>query len=89
MTLPEIRNRLHELADLHGIPELHELAHATRRRITGRRASSQQSAPVTPELALAVAAYTTAFPDKPFHEVGPMFGLNPGRVSEILNGKRT
>jgi hypothetical protein len=88
MRLPEIRDRLHELADLHGIDELHELAEETRRRYNGRQAGPV-SVPVTPELAQAVSAYATAFPTLPLGEIGRVFRLNQGRVSEILNGKRT
>ena len=60
----------------------------TRRRYNGRR-SPVKSAPMTPELALAVASYAQAYPDKPLGEIGAVFRINSGRVSEVLGGKRT
>lgn len=88
MKIPDIRIRLHEIADERGIPELHALAEATRRRYHGRAASTV-SEPMTPELAEAVRAYCAAFPDRAAHEVSEFFRLNPGRVSESRHGKRT
>jgi hypothetical protein len=85
--MPEIRDRLHELAEETGIDELRGLAEATRRRYHGRKAPIVSDA-VTPELAAAVRAYCAAFPDKPMHEIATLFRLNQGRVSEILYGKR-
>lgn len=87
MRIPEIRERLHELADLHGIDELHDLAEATRRRFNGRT-GRRASVPVTPELNEALRAYMAAFPDMTLHEVSQLFRLNQGRVSEALRGKR-
>jgi len=88
MRLPEIRDRMHELAEEHGIGELHELAEETRRR-RRQPPAPVVSATVTPELADAVRAYCVAFPDLSMHEVGRLFGLNQGRISEILHGRRT
>jgi hypothetical protein len=87
MRLPEVRARLVELADEHGIDELRDLAEATRRRRHGR-AAPVVSATVTPDLANAVRAYCAAFPEMPMHEVSKVFQLNQGRVSEIRHGKR-
>jgi hypothetical protein len=36
----------------------------------------------------AVLAWHLAHPDDNFHEIARRFNLNPGRVSEILAGKR-
>jgi hypothetical protein len=87
MRIPEIRIRLHEIADERGIPELAELAEATKRRYHGRAAGTV-SAPVTDALAEAVRAYCAAYPEMPEHRVCILFNLNQGRVSEILRGKR-
>jgi hypothetical protein len=88
MRIPEIRIRLHEIADERGIPELRELAEATRRRYHGRSARTV-SETVTPELADEVRGFCAANPDIPEHRVCILFNLNQGRVSEILRGKRT
>lgn len=88
MKLPEVRSRLEQLADEHGIPELRTLAAHTKRRYNGR-AAPIVSNPVTPALAQAVQSYVSAFPDTAMHEVAKVFKINQGRVSEILHGKRT
>ena len=87
LTIPEIRDRLHELADQHGIPELHMLADATKRRYHGRAARITQHVP-SPELAASIRAYAAAHPDMGMWDIGKVFGLNQGRVSEVLYGKR-
>jgi hypothetical protein len=86
-TIPKIRIRLHEIAEERGIPELAELAEATKRRPPVRKAPTV-SARITPALSDAVRAYCAAFPHLPEHEVSRFFQLNQGRVSEILRGKR-
>jgi hypothetical protein len=88
MLMPDIRIRLHQIADERGIPELHDLAEATKRRYHGRSAR-KVSETVTPDLADAVRAYRKAYPDLPEHKVSELFRLNQGRVSEILHGKRS
>lgn len=50
------------------------------RRTTARR--------MTKELAAAIRAYVGDHPEKNQLEVGIHFGVNPGRVSEALNGLR-
>lgn len=92
-TLPEIRERLHVLAREieprfpgHA-GELHLLAEETRREYSGRRAPPR-SLPVTDELAEQVLAYAAATPRASHVEIGLVYGINPGRVSEILFGKR-
>jgi hypothetical protein len=83
-----VRKRLHELADLHGIDELHTLADELVRRSPGRRVSGPVSKSMTPELAEAIRAYSVAYPDATLHEIGKVFSVNQGRVSESLFGKR-
>lgn len=87
MRVPDVRDRLRELACEHGIEELYQLADELVRRQHGRRAPVE-SATVTEELATAVRAYRAAFPEMSMHRVGLVFQLNQGRVSEILFGKR-
>lgn len=85
--IPEVRVRLHELADQHGLPELHELAEATRRRPAVRRAAPQ-SRPMTPELQAEIRSYAAKHPRATLARIADALEVNPGRVSEALNGKR-
>lgn len=86
-TIPEIRARLHELADELGVPELAQLAEETRRQYHGRRAPSR-ARPVDDSLAMRVTLFARRHPDMPQREIGRRFGIDGGRVSEILFGKR-
>jgi hypothetical protein len=92
-TIPEIRERLHEVALAislrcpHEAAELHQLAEETRREYAGRRARTFAPA-VTDRLAACVREYARAHPREPFDRIGRLYGLNIGRVSEILHGKR-
>lgn len=84
-SIPEIRIRLRELADKHGIPELHDLANETYRSSPIKRASNQ-SAHLTPKLAEEIRQYVAQNPKLHQREVAQRFNINPGRVSEALNG---
>lgn len=84
--IPEVRVRLHELADQHGLPELHELAEATRRRPAVRRAQPQ-SRPMTPELGAEIRAYAAGHPRATLGRIAQVFDTNAGRVSEALRGR--
>lgn len=86
-TIPEIRDRLFALAEEHGIPELASLAEETRRRFNGRKAPVR-SVFVTDDLAAQVQAYAAKHPKASMHDIGERFGINQGRVSEILFGRR-
>lgn len=88
MKIPDIRSRMHDLADLHGIPELHELAEATRRRPAVRRAVPQ-SRPMTRQLEAEIRAYAAKHPRATLARIAQVHDTNPGRVSEALGGKRT
>ncbi|CCG43379.1 hypothetical protein [Magnetospirillum molischianum] len=88
MTIPEIRERLRELADVHGISELSEIADKLKRRYNGRKAPRASKA-VTPALAAEVRDHCKAHPEETMHQVATKFGINQGRVSEILFGKRS
>lgn len=86
-TIPQIRERLHELAAEHGLPELSELADETRRRYHGRKGRTTAHR-VTDELAAQVRAYALANPAENNRAIGARFKIDGGRVSEILFGKR-
>jgi hypothetical protein len=87
VTIPEIRDRLYELAAIHGIEELTTLADETRRKHHRRRAPVA-AREVTPELAADIRAYAKRHPTMTLHNVGIQFGVNQGRVSEVLFGFR-
>jgi predicted XRE-type DNA-binding protein len=83
-SIPEIRVRLRELADLHGISELHELANETYRKSPIKRASNR-STRLTPQLAEEIRQYMDQNPGLHQRDVAQRFNVNPGRVSEALN----
>lgn len=82
MRIPEIQEQLRELSATIGV-----LAEELSRRSPTKRAQAT-SEKVTPELARAVKMYARLNPDETQAEVGKKFNINPGRVSEILRGKR-
>lgn len=88
MTIPEIRDRLHVLADELRCEELHHLAEATRRR-RPTRVAPVKSRPIDPAVRKEMRAYAAAHPDAHQRDIGQLFNLNAGRVSESLRGKRT
>lgn len=87
-TIPEVRDRLRELAHELAAPELETLARELERRPPVRR-SPGGSAPMTPDLADAIRADVAANPDATMAEIGARHNVNQGRVSELLAGKRT
>lgn len=88
MRIPEIRDRMHELADEHGIPELHRLAEETRRRSPIRRAP-----PRWPRLSAEVQQQVReAFASNPaagVRDLANRFNTSIGRISEAVRGFRT
>lgn len=86
-TIPEIRERLFELAREHDMPELAQLAEETKREFHGR-AGRTTARRVTPELAAQVRAYAHDHPRENQRNIGARFKIDHGRVSEILHGKR-
>lgn len=86
-TIPQIRQRLHELAVELRCPELADLAEETRRRYHGRKAPAEANS-VTPKMARRVRAFAARNPRKTQRSIGQRFGIDHGRVSEILFGKR-
>lgn len=86
-TIPEIRQRMLELASEHGLPELAQLAQETRRRFNGRRALPK-SPQVTAQMAARIRVFADQNPGASFDEIGRHFNVNIGRVSEVLHGTR-
>jgi hypothetical protein len=88
MTIPEIRVRLLELAERHNIQELHDLAMQLHRRPAIRKAPAD-SMPLTPEIERSIRDLACRHPSATYKRIANMAGVNIGRVSEVLAGKRT
>jgi hypothetical protein len=86
LSIPEIRDRLRELADEHGIDELRELADQMYRR-SGRRRAPARSPKLTPKLAEEIRQYAAANPAAHQQDIAEKFGVNHGRVSEALDNQ--
>lgn len=82
MRVPEVRERLYEIAE-----ELRFLAAELERR-PARRRSKPVSQPMTPELRRQIALYAKDNPDLSYVEIATEFNVNPGRVSEAVAGFR-
>lgn len=87
MRIPEIRDRLKEIAAENGIPEIASLADELTRRHPGKRAPVE-STPFTEELAAQIRQYAAAHPKMTQVAIGRVFGVNQGRVSEATRGYR-
>lgn len=82
MRIPEIQNQLRELSQTIAL-----LAEELSRRPPIKRAPVT-SDPVAPELRRAVRRHSRANPKESYASIARRFNINPGRVSEILAGKR-
>jgi hypothetical protein len=87
LTIPQVRERLYELSDQWRIPELRWLADATIRRTLTHKARAQQKK-ITPDVVLDVRAFVEDHPRTHQRKVGRIFGIDGGRVHEILHGYR-
>lgn len=85
-SIPEIRVRLRELAEEHGLEELHALADEMYRRSPVRRASNR-SVKLTPKLAEKIRRYARKHPSLHQRDLAQEFNVNPGRISEALNNE--
>ncbi len=83
-SIPEIRERLLEIARLHEIPEIEELVAEMYRNSPVSRAKSK-SRKLTPNLARQIRVKKRRHPNKHQREIAEEFNVNPGRVSEALN----
>ena len=63
------------------------LSHMTRSYVKQR--SRKEAIKVTPELARSVLDFYHRYPDASCKKIGNTFGINQGRVSEIISGKHT
>jgi hypothetical protein len=88
VTIPEVRERLTALAAELGLPELEWLAAELRRRPSIRRAPIKNHG-LAPAQKAAIRRELRDNPDAHLQEVADRYGVNIGRVSEVLRGKRT
>jgi hypothetical protein len=86
MRIPEIADRLREVAAEQGLPELVGLADELRRRPAQRAPAC--SRPMNDELAADIRWYAAGHPTMPQADIAKLCGCNQGRVSEVLKGKR-
>lgn len=87
MRIPEIQNRLNELAEEHDLPELADLARALCRRPADKIAPAT-STRMTSELREMIKELKENSPSISQAEIARRLFINPGRVSETLRGKR-
>lgn len=86
MRIPEIAKRLRELSSERCMPELDRLADELgRRRSKSGPVTSQK---ITDELREQILQYAHSHPWQSQMYIATTFGVNSGRVSEILYGKR-
>lgn len=81
--IPQIRDEMHELADKHNIPRLHELAEETRRKPPVTRAAPR-SRKMTPALRREIIHVHRQHPDWTQQQIAVAVGVIAGRVSETL-----
>jgi hypothetical protein len=86
-TIPQIRERLHELAKELCCPELHALAEETKREFHGRIAPVRSKL-VSEAVADEIRRTAENHPLMSQQEIALRVGVNAGRVSETLFGKR-
>lgn len=68
------------------VEELHEAEGMMHKNFTKPKAPIS-SASMTPEMADAIRYYAKAHPSASQHDIGAIFNVNPGRVSEALSGR--
>lgn len=87
MRVSDIQKRMRDLASIHHIGELRTLADELSRR-KPTRVAAPTSKPMTDDLRKAICVYAAANPMISQVNIAIIFGVNPGRVSEALRGKR-
>ena len=75
------------LSDAHPASAKFRRALALMTRDPPVRRAHPHSRPMTTKIAAAVRRYARDNPGAPFTDIAAHFDVNPGRVSEVLNGK--
>jgi chromosome condensin MukBEF complex kleisin-like MukF subunit len=86
LSIPQVRDRMRELAEEYDIDELNDLADQMFRKSAKRRAPVR-SPKLTPELAEEIRQYQAAHPLAHQQDIAEKFGVNHGRVSEALDNQ--
>jgi hypothetical protein len=95
MKVPEVASRIREISELiqESYPdeaaELVELADELKRRSPSGPRAPATSTPMTPELADEIREFAEQNPGMSHQDIGVVFNVNHGRVSEAIRGKRT
>lgn len=87
MRLPEVADRLRDIAIEEGLWELADLANEISRR-RAKKVAPVKSVSVTPRVKDMIRHLNSAYPDMSQVEIAERLNVNPGRVSEVLYGKR-
>lgn len=88
MRIPEIRAELYDLAIIHEIPRLAELADETFRRPPVKRARARAKK-LTEEVKAHIREVYAEHPDWSNRRIGQQCSVDGARVSETLAGYRT
>jgi len=96
-TIPEIRARLFEIADLVAndlaqpaaviAEEIRQLAYQTIRRPPTRKPARVKHPPLTEKEKLAIRKMAWENPALHLDDIAKAFNVNPGRISEALRGE--
>jgi hypothetical protein len=95
MKIPEVASRMREISGTieENYPdeaaELLELADELKRRSPSGPRAPATSTPMTPELADEIREFAEQNPGMSHQDIGVVFNVNHGRVSEAIRGKRT
>jgi hypothetical protein len=95
MKIPEVATRMRiiseQIQDNHPeeAAELIELADELKRRSPAGPRAPATSTPMTPELADEIREFARDNPGMSHQDIGVVFNVNHGRVSEAIRGKRT
>ena len=92
MKIPEIRAQILATANTCRDPSLKSRLLTWERELHRRpyvRKASQHSKPTTQGLADRIRHHAVRHPHAPLQEIAVAFGVNIGRVSEALSGKRS
>jgi hypothetical protein len=85
-SIPELRSRIREIAEEHGIHELRDIADEMYRQPPVSKAAPKSKA-LTPRLAAEIRVFARKNPGLHQRDIAAHFDVNPGRVSEALNGR--
>ncbi|MCK1392809.1 hypothetical protein [Bradyrhizobium sp. 1] len=94
MKIPEVATKMREIAgQIQGdypkeAAELLELTEELRRRSAAGPRAPATSTPMTPELAEEIREFAKDNPGMSHQDIGVVFNVNHGRVSEAIRGKR-